>query len=36
MAPWDPRTPGSRPQLYVELRDHGQPINPAPYLRGIP
>ena len=36
MAAWDPRTPGSRPQLYVELRDHGQPINPAPYLRGLP
>jgi septal ring factor EnvC (AmiA/AmiB activator) len=36
MAAWDPRTPGSRPQLYVELRDHGQPINPAPYLRRLP
>ena len=36
MASWDPRTPGSRPQLYVELRDHGQPINPAPYLRTRP
>ena len=36
MATWDPRTPGSRPQLYVELRDHGQPVNPAPYLRTRP
>ena len=36
MAAWDPRTPGARPLLYVELRDHGQPVNPAPYLRGRP
>ncbi len=36
MAAWDPRTPGSRPLLYVELREHGQPINPAPYLRVRP
>ena len=34
MAAWDPRTPGARPLLYVELRQNGQPINPAPYLRG--
>ncbi len=36
MAAWDPRTPGARPLLYVELRQHGQPINPAPFLRGHP
>ena len=36
MAAWDPRTPGTRPLLYVELRDHGQPINPAPFLHGRP
>lgn len=33
MPAWDPRTPGSRPLLYVELRQGGQPVNPAPYLR---
>ncbi len=33
MAAWDPRNPAGRAQLYVELRDHGQPINPAPFLR---
>ena len=36
MAAWDPRTPGSRPLLYVELRERGSPINPAPYLRSRP
>ena len=36
MAAWDPRTPGNRPLLYVELREHGQPVNPAPYLRTRP
>ena len=36
MAAWDPRTPGTRPLLYVELRERGQPINPAPYLRARP
>ena len=36
MPAWDPRTPSARPLLYVELRDHGQAINPAPYLRGRP
>ncbi len=36
MAAWDPRMPGTRPLLYVELRQHGQPINPAPFLRGRP
>lgn len=34
MPSWDPRLPGSRPLLYVELRQGGQPINPAPFLRG--
>jgi septal ring factor EnvC (AmiA/AmiB activator) len=34
MPSWDPRTPGARPSLYVELRRDGEPINPAPFLRG--
>ena len=34
MPAWDPRTPGTRPLLYLELRQNGQPINPAPFLRG--
>jgi septal ring factor EnvC (AmiA/AmiB activator) len=34
MADWDPRSPANRPYLYLELREQGQPINPAPYLRG--
>ncbi len=34
MPTWDPRTQGARPTLYVELRRDGQPINPAPFLRG--
>ena len=34
MPAWDPRVPGSRPALYVELRRDGQAINPAPFLRG--
>jgi septal ring factor EnvC (AmiA/AmiB activator) len=34
MPSWDPRTPGNRPSLYVELRQNGLPINPAPFLRG--
>ena len=33
MAAWDPRVPANRPLLYLELRQQGQPINPAPYLR---
>jgi septal ring factor EnvC (AmiA/AmiB activator) len=33
MPGWDPRAPGNRPSLYVELRQHGQPIDPAPFLR---
>jgi septal ring factor EnvC (AmiA/AmiB activator) len=34
MPAWDPRIPGTRPALYVELRRDGQAINPAPFLRG--
>jgi murein hydrolase activator len=33
MPGWDPKMPGSRPALYVELRRDGQPVNPAPWLR---
>ncbi len=33
MPSWDPHSLGSRPSLYVELRQNGAPINPAPYLR---
>ena len=33
MAAWDPRVPANRPLLYLELRQQGLPINPAPYLR---
>ena len=32
MPGWDPRVPGNRPALYVELRRDGQPVNPAPWL----
>ena len=34
MPGWDPRGAGERPSLYVELRRGGQPVNPAPFLRG--
>lgn len=34
MPSWDPRSPTAHPSLYLELRDHGQAINPAPFLRG--
>jgi len=34
MANWDPRAPGPRPALYVELRRGGQAVDPAPWLRG--
>jgi septal ring factor EnvC (AmiA/AmiB activator) len=34
MANWEPGTTAHRPALYVELRHDGQPINPAPWLRG--
>ncbi len=33
MPNWDPRGGGARPTLYVELRQNGQAINPAPFLR---
>ena len=37
MPGWDPRDAGrgagQRPQLYIELRRDGQPVNPAPFLR---
>ncbi len=36
MAAWDARSAAARPTLYVELREHGQPINPAPYLHMRP
>ena len=32
----DPREPGSRPGLYVELRRDGQPVDPAPWLKAKP
>jgi len=34
MPSWDPRAPGARPDLYVELRRDGLLVNPAPFLRG--
>ncbi len=34
MPGWDPHAGGNHPTLYVELRDHGQAVNPAPFLRG--
>ena len=34
MPVWEPGTTGRRPSLYVELRHDGQPVNPAPWLRG--
>jgi septal ring factor EnvC (AmiA/AmiB activator) len=33
MPGWDPRTSGSRPLLYVELRRNGQAVNPGSFLR---
>jgi murein hydrolase activator len=34
MPVWEPGSTAGRPALYVELRHDGQPINPAPWLRG--
>ncbi len=34
MPNWDPAHAGQRPALYLELRRDGQPVNPAPFLRG--
>ncbi len=33
MPGWDPAANTRRPALYVELRQDGQPVNPAPWLR---
>jgi septal ring factor EnvC (AmiA/AmiB activator) len=33
MPGWDPSSGGRRPALYVELRQAGRPVNPAPWLR---
>ena len=33
MPVWDPHNPASHTSLYVELRQNGAPINPAPFLR---
>lgn len=33
MAGWNPDQPARRPQLYLELRRDGTPVNPAPWLR---
>jgi septal ring factor EnvC (AmiA/AmiB activator) len=33
MPGWDPRTPGDRPTLYLELRHDGRPVDPAPWLK---
>ena len=34
MPAWEPGGTARRPALYVELRHDGQPVNPAPWLRG--
>jgi septal ring factor EnvC (AmiA/AmiB activator) len=34
MPNWDPRTPGDRPTLYMELRRGSQTVDPAPWLKG--
>jgi septal ring factor EnvC (AmiA/AmiB activator) len=34
MPGWDPAARTKRPALYVELRRDGQPVNPAPWLKG--
>jgi septal ring factor EnvC (AmiA/AmiB activator) len=33
MPNWNPRSTAARPTLYVELRQNGQAVNPAPFLR---
>ncbi len=33
MPSWDPRSPGNRPSLYVQLRHAGRPIDPSVWLR---
>lgn len=33
MPDWDPAGAGSPPALYVELRQDGRPVDPAPFLR---
>lgn len=33
MPAWDPRGPGARPLLKLELRRDGSPVNPSPFLR---
>ncbi len=33
MPGWEPGSSQDRPTLYLELRQNGQPVNPAPYLR---
>jgi septal ring factor EnvC (AmiA/AmiB activator) len=34
MPGWDPAAGARRPSLYVELRRAGQPVDPAPWLKG--
>jgi septal ring factor EnvC (AmiA/AmiB activator) len=34
MADWDPTGAAPHPALYLELRRSGQPVDPAPFLRG--
>lgn len=34
MPDWDPAGTTARPALYLELRRAGQPVDPAPFLRG--
>jgi septal ring factor EnvC (AmiA/AmiB activator) len=33
MSGWNPNSPAQRPQLYLELRRDGNPVNPTPWLR---
>ncbi len=34
MQPFDPHDPTHQPRLYVELRQNGTPVDPAPWLNG--